>query len=64
MIDLPWEKFKDYILRTNSLMFWLIDKDGYYAIISQAGEVPIVCNMPMTKPPSADQLDFETNFKK
>lgn len=57
-----WTNFKN-LCKANSLTILMEEKESYYLLLAENGPVKYRCDLSKETPVSADQLDFETNFK-
>ncbi len=59
---IDWESFKKELINRDLLPQW-IDSNGSYYIYASDGFLMISCEITQSETQSADQLDFEANYK-
>lgn len=61
-VNTTWSDLKQFIDSNTLSIQWICASNTYYLTASKE-LLEVTCIMPMTEPPSADQLDFEENYK-
>jgi hypothetical protein len=62
MRRVSWQSFKEFI-DNNAVPFFYVLNYGTYEIECSIGNFQLECLIDFKNPPSADQLEFETNYK-
>lgn len=62
LLDLPWPVFKG-IAQAKDMSVQYVEMSNEYLIKAYDGLFVVGCGLPISDPPSDEQLDFEDNFK-